>query len=95
LPPTKKIESTHPRLRELGSCEKMLILYLTNLVLLSKKNDAVKAIDTYGKRLYEKELLEANLRRIKALALMFRRKMDAWDSAVKGIKQLVKANIIS
>jgi hypothetical protein len=48
----------------------VLILYVSNLILFSKKSDAVKAIDEYGKYFYDKSLCEANLRKLRALALM-------------------------
>jgi hypothetical protein len=58
------------QIKTVNSDAKVLILYISNLLLFSKKSDAIKAIDEYGKYFYDKHLCEANLRRLKALALM-------------------------
>lgn len=57
-------------IKEVAPDAKILILYVSNLILFSKKSDAAKAIDEFGKYFYDKSLCEANLRKLKALALM-------------------------
>ena len=58
------------QVKQVSTDAKVLILYVSNLILFSKKSDAVKAIDEYGKYFYDKSLCEANLRKLRALALM-------------------------
>ena len=73
---------------------KLIILYVSNLILFGKKGDAINTIDQFGKYFYDRDLCEANLRKLKGLALIRRRKEDQWSNSIKAIKQFVTANII-
>ena len=67
-------------------------MYISNLLLFSKKSDAIKTIDEYGKYFYDKHLCEANLRRLKALALMDI-KLDLKTNG-EAIQEFMKAKIL-
>jgi hypothetical protein len=67
-------------------------LYASNLILFNKKTDAVKAIDEYGKYFYDKSLCEANLRKLKAVALLDTRVDLNRNGEV--IQEFMKARII-
>ena len=58
------------QMKQVGSDAKILILYISNLLLFYKKTDAIKTIDEYGQYFYDKNLCEANLRKLRGLALM-------------------------
>ena len=80
------------KIKQINTDAKLLILYVSNLLLFSKKSDAIKAIDEYGKYFYDKHLCEANLRKLKALALM----NTALDLKTNGesIQEFIKAKIL-
>ena len=80
------------KVKQVGSDAKILILYVSNLILFSKKTDAVKAIDEYGKYFYDKNLCEANLRKLRALALLDTRVDLNTNGEV--IQEFMKAKII-
>ena len=73
---------------------KLIVLYVSNLILFGKKGDAIHTVDQYGKYFYDRDLCEANLRKLRGLALIRRRKEDVWENSLKAVKEFVKANII-
>lgn len=81
-------------MKEVTNDSKILILYLSNLILFSKKSDAVKTIDEYGKYFYDRNLCEANLRKLKALALIRNKKDKNFESAFEAIKEFLHAKVI-
>ena len=81
-------------MKEISHDSKILILYLSNLILFSKKTDAVKAIDEYGKYFYDKDLCEANLCKLKALALIRNKKDINFENATEAIKEFLRAKVI-
>jgi hypothetical protein len=81
-------------MKEVTNDSKILILYLSNLILFSKKSDAVKTIDEYGKYFYDRNLWEANLRKLKALALIRSKKDKNFESAFEAIKEFLHAKVI-
>lgn len=80
------------RVKQVNNDAKVLILYISNLILFSKKTDAVKTINEYGVYFYDKSLCEANLRKLKALALLDTRTDLKKDGEV--VQELMKAKII-
>lgn len=58
------------QVKQVNNDARVLILYVTNLLLFSKKTDALNAIEDFGKYFYDKNLCEANLRKLRGLALM-------------------------
>ena len=80
------------QIKQVNSDAKLLILYVSNLLLFSKKSDAIKTIDEYGKYFYDKHLWEANLRRLRALSLMD----TSLDLKTNGeaIQEFIKAKIL-
>lgn len=58
------------QVKQVSADAKILILYVCNLLLFSKKTDVLKTIDQYGMYFYDKNLCEANLRKLRGLALM-------------------------
>lgn len=89
---TKVTTVNGKKVKQVGNDAKILILYISNLILFSKKTDAVKAIDEYGKYFYDKNLCEANLRKLKALALLDTRTDLNTNGEV--VQELVKARLI-
>ena len=81
-------------IKEINNDSKLLILYLSNLILFSKKSDAVKTIDEYGKYFYDKSLSEANLRKLKALALIRNKKENNFENATDAVKEFLRAKVI-
>ncbi|CAI2386019.1 unnamed protein product [Moneuplotes crassus] len=73
---------------------KIMILYLTNLILFSKKTDVVKVIEEYGKYFYDKNLCEANLRKLKGLALIRNKKDNSFETSTEAIKEFLHAKVI-
>ena len=59
---TKVVKSKGVTYHVVSEEAKVLVLYVSNLILLSKKNDSLKTIDFYGKYFYDRDLTEANLR---------------------------------
>jgi len=78
---------------EVSPDAKLMIFYVTNLILLGKKQDALKTITDFGKYFFDKDLSEANLRKLKGLALMPETTKQLNDS-MSAIKEFLKANII-
>jgi len=78
---------------EVSPDAKLMIFYVTNLILLGKKQDALKTITDFGKYFFDKDLSEANLRKLKGLALMSETTKQLNDS-MSAIKEFLKANII-
>ena len=91
---TKVVNDKGATYHEISEDAKVLVLYVSNLILLSKKNDSLKTIDFYGKYFYDRDLTEANLRKLKGLALIRRRKDDQYENAVRALREFSKANII-
>jgi len=58
------------KVKQVSYDARILILYVSNLVLFSKKTDALNAMEDFGKYFYDKNLWEANLRRLRGLTLM-------------------------
>lgn len=81
-------------MKQVSNDSKILILYLANLILFSKKTDAVKTVDEYGKYFYDKNLCEANLRKLKGLALIRNKKENSFESATEAIKEFLHAKVI-
>mmetsp|Transcript_36714 Transcript_36714/g.42230 ORF Transcript_36714/g.42230 Transcript_36714/m.42230 type:complete len:143 (-) Transcript_36714:31-459(-) len=80
------------QMKQVTNNAKVLILYIANLLLFQKKSDAIKAIDEYGKYFYDKHLCEANLRKLKAVALMDT-KLDLKTNG-EAISEFMKAKIL-
>ena len=70
-----------------------MILYVTNLILLGKKVDALKTITDFGKYFFDKDLSEANLRKLKGIAIINEGNFNFNDS-LAAIKEFYKASII-
>ena len=81
-------------IKEINDDSKILILYLSNLILFSKKSDAVKTIDEYGQYFYDKSLWEANLRKLKGLAFIRNKKDNNFELANNAVKEFLWAKII-
>ena len=64
----------------------MFIYYIANLILLSKKPEALKALETYGKYFYDMNLAEANIRRYHALTLVRFNQDNKWESSLKALR---------
>jgi hypothetical protein len=67
---------------------------VANLILFSKKSDAIRAIDVYGKYFYDKSLSEANLRKLKGLAMIRNKKDNNLENATKAVKEFLTAKVI-
>ena len=80
------------KMKQVNNDAKTLILYISNLLLFSKKTDAIKAIDQYGRYFYDKNLCEANFRKLKGLALIDS-KLDMKANR-EAIKEFLKAKVI-
>lgn len=91
---TNEVYKKGKTLKEVSDDSKILLLYLSNLILFSKKSDAVKAIDEYGKYFYDKNLCEANLRKLKALALIRNKKDNDFETAIEAVKEFLRAKVI-
>lgn len=81
-------------LKEINDDSKILILYLTNLILFSKKSDAVKSIDEYGSYFYDRSLCEANIRKLKGIALIRNKKEHNFELATDALKEFLHAKVI-
>jgi len=66
---------------------------VTNLILLGKKQDALKTISDFGKYFFDKDLSEANLWKLKGLALLTDTNQNFNDSMAASL-EFLKANII-
>ena len=80
------------QMKQVNNDGKILILYISNLLLFAKKTDAIKAIDQYGRYFYDKNLWEANLRKLKGLALIDS-KSDI-KSNREAVAEFLKAKVI-
>ena len=78
---------------EVSPESKLMISYVTNLILLGKKQDALKTITDFGKYFFDKDLSEANLRKLKGLTLLTDQHQNFNDS-MAAIKEFLKSNII-
>ena len=70
-----------------------MIFYVTNLILLGKWADAIKTISDFGKYYFDKDLSEANLRKLKGIA-MINDGNYTFNDSLAAIKEFLKANII-
>ena len=91
---TNQVYDQGKSIKEINDDSKLLILYLWNLILFSKKSDAVKTIDEYGKYFYDKSLSEANIRKLRALALIRNKKDNNFDNATEAVKEFLKAKVL-
>ena len=80
--------------KKLHDDSKIMILYLSNLILFSKKTDVVKVIEEYGKYFYDKNLCEANFRKLKGLALIRNKKDNSFETSTEAIKEFLHAKVI-
>jgi hypothetical protein len=79
-------------MKQVGSDAKILILYISNLLLFSKRTDALKTIDEYGQYFYDKNLCEANLRKLRGLSLIDQ-KSDLSTNR-EAVQEFLKAKVI-
>jgi len=91
---TNEISKSGRMVKEVSDDSKIMILYLSNLILFSKKTDAVKVIEEYGKYFYDKNLCEANLRKLKGLALIRNKKDHSFETSTEAIKEFLHAKVI-
>ena len=61
---------------------------------MKKKLYTIKIIDQYGKRFFDKDLCEANLRKLKGIALINKKNDDKWENCILATKEFIKASVI-
>ncbi|CAI2358952.1 unnamed protein product [Moneuplotes crassus] len=91
---TNEVSKKGKTVKKINDDSKIMILYLTNLILFSKKTDVVKVIEEYGKYFYDKNLCEANLRKLKGLALIRNKKDTSFETSTEAIKEFLYAKVI-
>jgi hypothetical protein len=79
--------------KEVSPDAKLMIFYVTNLILLGKRTDALKTIKDFGKYYYDKDLSEANLRKLKGIAKINEGNYT-FNESLASIKEFLKASII-
>ncbi len=94
MPQMKSQIKKEKQLNKLHDDSKIMILYLSNLILFSKKTDVVKVIEEYGKYFYDKNLCEANFRKLKGLALIRNKKDNSFETSTEAIKEFLHAKVI-
>jgi len=91
---TNEVFTKGRTLKEINDDGKILILYLSNLILFSKKSEAVKTIDEYGKYFYDRNLWEANIRKLRGIALIRNKKDKNFEDASEAVKEFLHAKVI-